>query len=88
MPYNWDANLTIAYPIAVGPLSATVQVYVFNLFNNQIATAQETAWTTQQPGDYPVSLFDPNQPQTNPDYGKTTSRQGPRLVRAAVHISF
>jgi len=90
MPYNWDASLTLAYPIAVGPLTATVQLYVFNLFNNQIATMRDTVWTTawQQPPGYPASLFDPNQPQTNPDYGKVTSRQEPRLVRAAVHIAF
>jgi hypothetical protein len=90
MPYTWEANLTLAYPIAVGPLTATVQLYVFNLFNNQIATTRDTVWTTawQPPPGYPASLFDPNQPQTNPDYGKITSRQEPRLVRAAVHISF
>jgi hypothetical protein len=90
MPYNWEANLTLAYPVDVGPLTATVQLYVFNLFNNQIATTRDTVWTTawEPPPGYPATLFDPNQPQTNPDYGKVTSRQEPRLLRAAVHISF
>ncbi len=88
LPSSWDTNLTLAYPIAVGPVTATVQVYVFNLFNNQIPTARDTAWTDSQPPDYPASLFDPNQPQNNPEYGKISSRQEPRLVRAAVRISF
>lgn len=88
MPSNWDANLILAYPMDVGPLTATVQLYVFNLFNNQIATTRDTAWTIQPPPDYPASLFDPNQQRDNPNYGKITSRQEPRLVRAAVRISF
>ncbi len=39
LPTEWDGNLTLAYPIRIGPVTATLQGYVFNLFNNQIRTA-------------------------------------------------
>jgi len=34
------------------------------------------------------TIFDPNQQQTNPNYGKVTARQDARLLRGAVKISF
>jgi len=88
LPTLWEANLTLAYPIAVGPATATLQAYVFNLFNNQIATSQDEAWTTSPPAAFPDTIYDPNQAQNNPDYGKVTSRYAPRFFRAAVKVSF
>jgi hypothetical protein len=35
-----------------------------------------------------VPWYDPNQKQTNTNYGKVTERQDPRLFRAAIRISF
>ena len=84
---NGRPNLTLAYPF-LGPLTATVQPYVFNLFNNQIATTRGHRLVGNPPPDYPASLYDPNQQQTNADYGKITTRQDPRLFRAAVKLSF
>jgi len=88
LPTAWEANLTLGYPLSLGPVTVTVQVYVFNLFNNQIRTSQDMVWSTQQPADYPASRFDSNQEQNNPEYGKATSRQEPRWVRGAIRISF
>ena len=88
MPTQWEADLTVGYPLRVGPVTATLQLYVFNLFNNQIALSRDNGWSTVPPPDYPASLYDPDQPQSNPEYGKVTSRQSPRLVRAAVRVSF
>jgi hypothetical protein len=88
MPAEWDANLTLAYPIRIGPVTATLQGYVFNVFNNQIRTDQDMVWAAERPADYPDSLFDPTQPQSNPNYGKIVTRSDPRLFRAAVRISF
>ncbi len=88
LPTEWDANLTLAYPWRIGPLTVTLQGYLFNLFNNQIATSQVTEWSTSAPSNYPASIYDPNQQQTNPDYGKVTTRSDPRLFRAAVKVSF
>jgi hypothetical protein len=90
LPTEWDANLTLEYPIAVGPTTVTLQAYVYNLFNNQIALGQDEMWSNpeQQPADYPASLYDPNQPQSNPYYGLTTARQDPRVFRFAAKVSF
>lgn len=88
LPTLWEANLTLGYPFRVGPATVTVQAYVFNLFNNQIATARDDVWSDVAPPDYPASIFDPNQEQSNPEYGKTQARQDPRLVRGSLKISF
>jgi hypothetical protein len=88
LPMEWDANLTLEYPILFGPVTVTLQGYLYNLFNNQIPTGRDQDWSNQRPADYPDSLFDANQPQSNPYYGLTTERQEPRLFRAAVRVSF
>jgi hypothetical protein len=88
LPTVWEANLTLGYPFRVGPATVTVQAYVFNLFNNQIATSRDDSWSNNAPPDYPASLYDPNQEQNDPEYGKTTSRQEPRSIRGSLKISF
>jgi len=88
LPTLWDANLTLSYPIAVGPVTVTLQAYLFNAFDNQIAISHDDAWSVDPPADYPASLFDPNQEQTNSYYGAVTGRSGPRSFRAAVRVSF
>ena len=88
MPTQWEANLTLEYPLRVGPTTVTLQAFVFNLFNNQIRTGQDMVWSLAQPPGYPDSIYDPNQPQTNANYGKITARQPPRLFRAALRVSF
>jgi hypothetical protein len=88
LPTVWEANLTLGYPFRVGPATVTVQAFVFNLFDNQIRSSRDDTWSDSPPPDYPTSLYDPDQEQNNPEYGKTTSRQEPRSVRAALKISF
>ena len=66
----------------------------FTLFNNQIPIYRRTDWSTSPPSGYPDhypdlgTLYDPNQDQTNHEYGKVVTRQDPRQFRAAVKISF
>ncbi len=88
LPSTWEASLTLGYPLTIGPLTVTAQLDVFNLFNNQIRTSRDDVWSTYPPADYPKSLFDPNQEQNNPEYGKATSRQQPRSVRGTIRVSF
>jgi hypothetical protein len=90
LPTLWEANLTLGYPIAFGPVTVTLQAYVFNLFNNQIETGENVLYTIRQPPGYPSTLYDPNVPpdRVNANYGKIISRQDPRLLRGAVKISF
>ncbi len=84
----WEADLTAGYAFVVGPASVTLQAYVFNLFNNQIETGVDTAWTVEPAEGYPDTLYDPNVPSNNPDYGKVRARQTPRLFRGAIKIAF
>jgi outer membrane receptor protein involved in Fe transport len=88
LPTLWGANLTLGYPLRLGPVQVSVQAYVYNLFKNRFVTGRDEVWSDTRTDDYPKSLFDPNQPRTNPNYGKVTGRQETRLVRGAMRISF
>jgi hypothetical protein len=88
LPTLWEANLTLSYPIAIGPVTATLQAYLFNVFNNQIVTSRDQSWTTSPPEGYPATITDPNQEQNNPNYGKVTGRSAPRSFRAAMRVVF
>ena len=83
-----DADLSLAYPIVAGPVTVTLRAYLHNAFNNQHETERNMFWTTSPQPDYPGSLYDPDQPQNNPDYGKYLLRNDPRLFRAEVRVSF
>ena len=88
LPTLWEANLQLAYPVVVGPVTATLQAYVYNLFNNQIATTVDEVWSYSPPAGYPATIYDPNQKQDNPTYGQVTWRYPPRSFRAALRVSF
>ncbi|MET0618856.1 MAG: TonB-dependent receptor [Thermoanaerobaculia bacterium] len=88
LPTLWDANLILGYPITIGPVTATLQAYFYNVFNNQIPVAVDTGWTFGPSDNYPDDIDDPNRPSENDNYGKVTERYAPRSVRAAVRISF
>ncbi len=88
LPTLWEGNLQLSYPIEFGPVTATLQAYLFNMFNNQIPVLTDTIWSWDQPAGYPDTIFDPDRPQANPDYGTVLARSAPRLFRAAVRLSF
>jgi hypothetical protein len=88
LPAEWDASLTLEYPIRMGAATVTLQAYLYNLFNNQMRTQQDMRWTIYQPNGYPDTIYDPNQAPNNPNYGLVTARSDPRLFRAAVRVSF
>ena len=89
LPTQWEANLTLSYPISLGPATVTLQAYLLDVFNNQIALTRDDDWTTGPTPGYPANIYDPTVPTNNPDlYGKFTSRQAPRSFRAAVRVSF
>ncbi|HEY3204460.1 MAG TPA: carboxypeptidase regulatory-like domain-containing protein [Thermoanaerobaculia bacterium] len=84
-----EANLSLGYPFSIGTVTATVQLNLYNVFNRQTVTARnEFRSFVLPPSGYPDSIFDPNQEQTNPEYGRPTARLDPRLFRAALKISF
>jgi Carboxypeptidase regulatory-like domain/TonB-dependent Receptor Plug Domain len=90
LPTLWEANLTLGYPIVLGPATVTLQAYAFNLFNNQIATQEDQQYTVNRPPGYPATLYDPNVPadRVSPNYGHVLARQDPRLIRGAIKVSF
>jgi Carboxypeptidase regulatory-like domain/TonB dependent receptor-like, beta-barrel/TonB-dependent Receptor Plug Domain len=89
LPMEWEANLTVEYPIRFGPVVATLQGYVYNLFNNQIRLSQDTVFTAQAQEGYPDTIYDPNHADTpNENYGRITGRSDPRLFRVALRVSF
>jgi len=98
LPSLYEMNLSLGYPVAIGPVTVTPTVYLFNALNRQQATLKDVRWSTSQPAGYtncsgtsyppPCTLYDPNQQQTNPNYGFVTQRQQPRLFRAALKVTF
>jgi hypothetical protein len=88
LPTLWGTDLTLGYPIAIGPTTVTLQAYLFNVFNKQIAVDRDNTWSISPPKGFPATIFDPNQEQTNPESGKVTGRQEPRVFRAAIRVSF
>src|SRR5262249_2067693 len=52
MPTQWEANLTLGYPIQFGPATVTLQAYLFNLFNHQTPIYKDTVWSVQAPPGY------------------------------------
>jgi len=105
---QWEANLSLGYPVTFGPVTVTGLFYVFDLFNNQIITNVDNNWQLSQgvnypksPDQYPQLFYAPctaaqaSDPvanrcneQRNDNYGKATSRQAPRLLRAAIKVAF
>ena len=88
LPTYWGTNLTASYPFVIGPATVTLQAYLFNMFNKQIAISRDDSYTTSITAGYPDTAFDPNQEQTNPYYGAVNHRSQPRVFRAAVRVSF
>ena len=98
LPTLYEMNLSLGYPIALGPVTVTPTVYLFNALNRQTATLKDVRYSTTQPAGYtncsgvdyppPCTLYDPNQQQTNPNYGFVTQRQSPRLFRFALKVTF
>jgi outer membrane receptor protein involved in Fe transport len=44
LPLDYEANLSLAYNINVGPVTITPQLYVFNLLNRQTVTSIDTRY--------------------------------------------
>jgi len=49
LPTLYEMNLTVGFPIAMGPVTITPQVYIFNLLNRQQRTLEDVRYSTTQP---------------------------------------
>ncbi|MGH9368586.1 MAG: TonB-dependent receptor [Thermoanaerobaculia bacterium] len=88
LPTLYELNMTLGYPVKIGPVTVTLQAFAFNLLNRQQRTLEDVRFSTSQPAGYPDTILDPNQQQTNTNYGKITTQQAPRLFRFAAKVSF
>jgi hypothetical protein len=60
-PAQYEGNLSLSYPFAVGPTTITLQGYVFNILNRQGVVDVDNAWQ-QSPGvNYPQNTSQYNQ---------------------------
>jgi len=79
---QYEANLSLAYEFKTGPLTITPRVYVYNVLNRQGEVRVEDAFN-------PDGSFDVDGDAVqHPNYGKILERQGPRLFRVAMKVSF
>jgi outer membrane receptor for ferrienterochelin and colicin len=81
MPDNYELDLHLGYPIALGPVDINVLVDVFSLLNVQRAVILDQRWGFQE-----VDNASPT--PVNPNYGQPTLRTPPRVVRLGVRASF
>jgi hypothetical protein len=76
---EYEANVSLGYAIAAGPVRIIPEVYVYNLLNRQSETYRNIQYIIGPEGD-------PN--QFNPDYGKVIARTAPRQFVFALKVSF
>ena len=69
-------------------VTVTVQAYLFDIFNKQIAISRDEAWSSSPPQGFPATIYDPNQRQNNDQYGAVTGRSDPRSFRSSLRVSF
>jgi hypothetical protein len=61
LPTTWEGNLSLGYPIQIGPVTVSLLAYVFNIFNNQLKTNVDNQWQVSQGANYPKSPDEYNQ---------------------------
>lgn len=103
-PTEWDGDINLAYNWKVGPVVVTPMIFVYNIFNNQIATLYNDGFNSNASfvtnpaspyyGQAGVEPGTGNCPagggpcSDNQDYGKVANRTNNRVLRAAIKIAF
>jgi carboxypeptidase family protein/TonB-dependent receptor-like protein len=80
-PDNYEADLHLGYPLAVGPATFNFLFDVFNLLDVQKAVLLDQRWGFQEADNASPT-------PVNPDYGKAVLRTPPRTIRLGVRISY
>jgi hypothetical protein len=79
---QYEANVSLAYEFKMGPVTIAPRLYVYNVLNRQGETRVSDAFN-------PDGAFDAEgNAVQHPNYGKILERQGPRLFRVAMRVSF
>jgi len=81
MPSNYEADLHLGYPIAIGPVDVNVLVDVFSILNTQRAIVLDERWGF-------VEADNASPTPVNPNYGKPILRTSPTTARVGVRVSF
>ncbi len=87
LPWTYNVDLHLEYPIRIGAVSVVPIVDVFNVTNVQQVTAVDEVYNFLSPkkgGHQSPPYTNP----TNPTFGKATAWQSPRLVRLGMRASF
>ncbi len=74
LPTEYEANLSLAYNINVGPVTVTPQLYIFNLLNRQIVTATDQRYNVY--GTFVTNPASPFYGQAGIEPGKTDPSSG------------
>ena len=80
-PDNYEADLHLGYPLALGPVTVNVLVDVFNVLNTQRAVLLDERWGFQEADNGSTT-------PVNPNYGKPILRTPPTSARLGVRVSF
>ncbi|HMF09438.1 MAG TPA: TonB-dependent receptor [Thermoanaerobaculia bacterium] len=57
---QYEGNLSLSYPFAVGPTTITAQAYIFNLLNRQGITNVDNNWAQSPGANYPTTTANYN----------------------------
>jgi hypothetical protein len=79
-PNNYEADLHLGYPIAVGPAKLNLLFDIFNLFDAQQPVLLDERWDFQEADNASPT-------PTNPDYKRPVLRTPPRSFRFGVRLS-
>ena len=84
LPWIYNVDLHLEYPIRLGAVSVVPIVDVFNLTNVQQVTAVDETYNSLKKGNQSPPYTNP----TNPTFGEAIAWQSPRLIRVGVRVSF
>ncbi len=80
-PDNYEADLHLGYPLAIGPVTVNVLVDVFNILNAQRPVLLDERWGFQEADNASPT-------PVNPNYKKPVFRTPPTSARLGARVSF
>lgn len=84
LPELWHVDLRFAYPVELSGLTLELMGDLFNLTDRQEPVRVDTEWTFVE---LPATV-NPEEPATNPNYGRPLELQRPRSLRLGVRLRF
>jgi outer membrane receptor for ferrienterochelin and colicin len=90
VPADYEIDLHLGYPLAIGPVTVNFLVDFFQLLNAQRATFLDEAYNNGEFEDpaHVCGTGGPDDEQCNPFYKTALSRTQPRAVRFGLRVAF